>query len=393
MPRATIDKKAARERLLALLRVPGVSRQEAAVSHAVEEMLLACGVKKAWIRRDAVHRRFGGQVGNLIVRIPGLGKGRTAPRRFFSAHLDTVPVCAGAEPVVRGSTIRPRGKTGLGADDRAGVAAVVSALAEAMSRSNDRPPLTLVFTVCEEVGLLGARYLDAKVLRECSMGFNVDGGNPVEPTVAAPSGFTLDIEITGIASHAGGRPERGASAATVFALAIAELHAGGWLGKIVKGKQEGRMNFGVVEGGNATNVVMPQMTVRGEARSHSEAFLKRIIGTAEKAFRRAAKKVKNDQGRRAKVRFQASRTYTCFKLAASSPVMKAYRDALVRLGLEPAARDLGFGAVDANYFCAKGLPTVTFGAGGRDAHCVGERCHLPDYYLTVAILTELMTAH
>jgi tripeptide aminopeptidase len=270
------------------------------------------------------------------------------------------------------------------------VAAVLSAFAESRARTADRPPITLVFTVSEERGLWGAHYLDRKVLRECAMGFNVDGGSPRETTVGAPSGSLLELEITGIPSHAGGAPEKGASAATVFGLAIAELEKGGWLGKVVKGKQEGRLNFGVVRGGNATNVVMPKMTVKGEARAHSEAFLKRIVAAAERAFQRAAKKVKNSDRRSAKVRFKSIHNYTCFKLPVRSTVMKEYQRACGKFGLVELKHAIGFGAVDANYFCGNGLPTVTFGAGGRDAHCVGERCYLPDFYLAVGVLTELM---
>jgi tripeptide aminopeptidase len=391
MPSLQIDKKSALDRLLRLLKVPGVSLHEAAVSQTVEKMLLGLGVRKAWIKRDHAHRHFDGRTGNLIARLPGSGQLRRAGRRFFSAHLDTVPVCAGAQALLQGSYIRPKGKTGLGADDRAGVAAVISGLAEAKARTNNIPPLTLAFTVSEELGLFGAQYMDRKVLADCAMGFNVDGGSPAHATVGAPSGFLLDIEITGIPSHAGGAPQRGASAATVFALATTELAKGGWLGKIVKGRQEGRMNFGMVQGGNATNVVMPSMTINGEARAHSEALLNRIITTAEKAFHRAARKVKNDQTRTAKVRFKATRNYTRFKLPLRSAVMKEYQRACKKTGAAKLTESIGFGAVDANYFCAKGLPTVTFGAGGRDAHCVGERCYLPDYYLSVAVLTELMT--
>jgi tripeptide aminopeptidase len=304
--------------------------------------------------------------------------------------VDTVPTCAGAEPVIRGRYIRPKGKTGLGADDRAGVAGLLSGLAEVLAGGGDRPPITIAFLVCEELGLWGSRHIGPGVLRECAMGFNVDGGKPFEPTVGAPSGVLLDVEIDGIASHAGGRPERGASAATVFALAVAELAKGGWLGKVMKGRQEGRMNFGVVEGGSARNVVMPKMIVTGEARSYSEAFLQRIVVRADRTFARAARRVKNELGQTARARLRALRNYRWFKLAAGSAVMREYHRALEAVGAEPVAGALGFGAVDANNFCARGLPTVTFGAGGRDAHCVGESCYLPHYYQAVALLAELM---
>src|SRR5205807_6608821 len=101
------------------------------------------------------------QTGNLIVTLPGTTDG---PRRLFSTHLDTVPLCAGAKPVRRGDRIVPAGQTALGGDNRTGVACLVTLLATLLRNNLPHPPLTFLFTVREESGLWGARYVDKRDL-------------------------------------------------------------------------------------------------------------------------------------------------------------------------------------------------------------------------------------
>jgi hypothetical protein len=101
------------------------------------------------------------QTGNLIVTLPGT---RPGPRLLFSTHLDTVPLAAGAVPVRAGKRITPRGRTALGGDNRTGCACLVTLAATLLQQQLPHPPITLLFTVREESGLFGARYLDPKDL-------------------------------------------------------------------------------------------------------------------------------------------------------------------------------------------------------------------------------------
>ncbi|MFG0332909.1 MAG: peptidase M20, partial [Maioricimonas sp. JB049] len=114
------------ERVTELIAIPGPSGREAAVAARVAELLKQAGVRDAAIRHDSAARRAGtgGEVGNLIVKLPGTNRG---PRRLMMAHLDTVPLCEGAVPVRRGDWIHARSSdTALGGDNRAGVAVVLN---------------------------------------------------------------------------------------------------------------------------------------------------------------------------------------------------------------------------------------------------------------------------
>ncbi len=148
-----IDAKAALDRFIAITQIPGKSGQEAAVAAAIAGLIRAAGVDESQIRFDDAHSRtkLAGDCGNLIVTLPGSGRG---PRTMLSAHMDTVPICVGSQPVVDGDEVRSSVATGLGADDRAGCGAILSALLERIARGDQNfPPAVISFLIQEEIGL------------------------------------------------------------------------------------------------------------------------------------------------------------------------------------------------------------------------------------------------
>ncbi len=74
--------------------------------------------------------------------------------------MDTVPLCVGCQPVREGDWIRPKSKENAPRrrQNRAGCAVVLTSILEAISQKLDYPPLTLLFTVQEEIGLRGASF-------------------------------------------------------------------------------------------------------------------------------------------------------------------------------------------------------------------------------------------
>src|SRR5262249_47676124 len=155
----------------------------------------------------------------LIVNLRGTQPG---PRLLFMTHLDTVPLCAGAKPIKKGNRIVSAGETALGGDNRTGVACLVTLVATLLQHRLSHPPMTLLFTVREESGLWGARYVDAADLGNPVYGFNVDGSSPRELTVGATGAERWEAEIIGQAAHAGVHPEKGVSATVVASLALAD---------------------------------------------------------------------------------------------------------------------------------------------------------------------------
>src|SRR5207247_1315977 len=149
--------------------------------------------------------------------------------------MDTVPLCAGAKPRQQGRRIVNTAKTALGGDNRTGCGVLVTLAAELAREKLDHPPITLLFCVREESGLWGARFVKTDDLGNPVMAFNYDGGSASNVVVGAVGADRWEVEIFGRASHAGVAPERGISSTMILGLALAELKAGGWFGKVVKG--------------------------------------------------------------------------------------------------------------------------------------------------------------
>ncbi len=327
-----------------LMAVPGKSCEESGIAQAVVQELKEAGVEDSAIAFDTANRRtpMRGEVGNLIVKLPGNSK---KPRIMLSAHLDTVPICVGCQPKRYGQTIRSaNAATGLGADDRAGVAAVLIAAIEVLEKAeldvSSRVPLTLCFFVQEEIGLQGSRNLTVSKLGNPQLAFNFDGGDPCKMTIGATGGERLRIVLHGLAAHAGLAPEAGASAINAAGLAIAALHKDGWLGAVRKRGRTGTSNLGVIHGGVATNVVADRVEIAAEARSHDSEFRQEIASAIEQAFVRAASKVCSSSGVAVNAQVERRVDYDSFRLEPTSPPVQLADQAIRKLGKSTSVRSL-----------------------------------------------------
>ncbi len=391
LPPPECDDRGAVDLLLALLSVPGKSRDEVAIQETILAILHEAGISADSCTIDTAHKKApgGGETGNLIVKLPGTMRG---PRRLLMAHVDTVPICVGAQPYIDGEYIRSsNSRSGLGGDDRGGVAVVLTAIREILRQKLPHPPLTLLFPVQEEIGLCGVRYLTTSKLGKPALAFNWDGNAASMLCIGATGDDAITIEIDGIASHAGVHPELGVSAAAIAGVAIADLVQNGWHGLIRKGRNSGTSNIGVIHGGEATNVVMPKLTLRAEARSHNPKFRQQIVNAFKKAFVSAAKTIVSADGQRGQIRFHSELKYEAFRLPAEAPVVQAADTTLRALGVEPQLT-IGNGGLDANWMVAHGIPTVTLGCGQRAIHTVNEHLHLPSFLQACRIAISLASA-
>jgi tripeptide aminopeptidase len=373
-----------------LIAIPGGSGDELKVADWIRKELMSAGVPESAFASDTAHKKSpaGGNTGNLIVKLPGTIKG---PRRLLMAHMDTVPLAVGAVPVRDGDWIRPKSAaTALGGDNRAGCAVVLTAVLELLAQKLDHPPLTLLFTVQEETGLRGARYINAAKLGKPALCFNWDGRDPNLLVNGAVGASHLAIRIEGIASHAGAHPEDGVNAAVVASLAMANLQNSGWHGLVRKGKQRGSSNLGIIHGGDATNVVMSMLSIHAEARSHDVAFRSQIVAAWRKAFESVTASLKNAAGQTAKLTFDEDVRYEPFRISETDPCVLAAKAATAGAGLTPVVQVCD-GGLDANWMAAHGFPAVTLGCGQNDIHTVKERLFIPDYLTACRVGLALAT--
>ncbi|MDG2407649.1 MAG: M20/M25/M40 family metallo-hydrolase [Pirellulales bacterium] len=381
----------ATELVLALMEIPGASGGEQQVADYIRRRLRRAGGNLKLLESDQAHQRtrLKGQIGNLVFRVKGNAR---SPRRMLVAHMDTVPICLNAQPLLKGNRIAskdPRG--GLGADDRAGVAVLLNTALEILEKKLPSPPLTFLWSVQEEVGLQGVRHAALRMLHKPQLAFNFDGGSPEKLTIGATGGYRMQIKITGLASHAGGAPEKGVSAIAIAGLAIADLQQRGWHGQIIKGRQRGTSNIGFIHGGTATNVVADSVELKVEARSYSGSFRNKIVDQIKASFLRAAKEVVSEHGDTGSVAFTGQTDYESFRLLQSEPCVKVAKSAVRAVGGEPVPF-FSAGGLDANWLTARGIPTVTLGCGQLHQHTCREQLDLPWFHKACKIALYLATA-
>ena len=401
MPAApsAIDAAAATARLMRLLAVGGVTGREAAVGREVVAALGEAGVPAGAVRYDDAHTRIPEptETGNLIVTLPAAGTTAADPI-LFMAHLDTVPLAAGARPRLAGDrVVNAAANAALGGDNRTGCAVLVTLAAELVRQELPHPPITLFFTVREESGLYGAKHVAPADLGRPVAGFNFDGRSAADVIVGAIGADRWTADIFGRAAHAGVAPERGVSATLVLALALADARGGGWFGKVVKGGREGTSNVGSVGAadgrcaGDATNVVTDFVRVTGESRSHDPAFVREITAAFEAAFTKAAAEVTDHEGRGARVEFVSRSDYGAFRLPDDAAVVRRAAAAVRAIGREPNVRVVN-GGLDANWMVKHGIPTVTFGAGQNEIHTVNEYVDLTEFESACRLAVAVATA-
>jgi tripeptide aminopeptidase len=380
----------AQQLVLELMAIRAKSGEEGVVAGYIRNKLIAAGAAPEMIVGDNANKQtpLAGDSGNLILKLPGTVK---RPRRMLSAHMDTVPICVGSQPKVEGEFVRSANpNSGLGADDRAGVAAILTAALEILEHKLPHGPLTFCWFIQEEVGLYGARFVQKSLLGKPAMCFNWDGGAAEKLTIGATGGYRMTIDVEGLASHAGVCPEKGVSAIAIASLAIADLTRGGWHGLIAKGKHRGTTNVGYIQGGEATNVITDRVTLKAEARSHDPKFRGQIVAEIERAFKKAVKEIKSSEGKRGSVRFDGRLDYEAFHIDPHHPCVELAEAAAKAVGRQPV-RVVSNGGLDANWLNAHGIPTVTLGCGQMNVHTTSEMLDLAAYRDACRIALRLAT--
>jgi len=357
-----VDEQRLLTTFLDLLRIDSPSGQEDAVMRELAGRLAALGVPS---ERDAT--------GNLIGRRPG-----AKPALILCAHVDHVAPCAGITPVVEGSSIHSDGRTILGGDDTSGVAIILELLTLLKERpARQTPPaLEIIFTVGEEVGLLGSKGLDVRAL-QARQAIILDQGGPIGAIcVQGPSQNKLNVAAHGRKSHAGAAPELGINAIRVAAEAIAAMP----LGRI---DPETTANVGVIHGGEATNIVPDRVEMKMEARSLSDDKLARQTRAMVDALEGAASR------HGARLDLEVSLMYSAFKIPDDAPIVQQLSAATRAFNLEPLLVSTGGGS-DSNILNARGVQSVAFSTGMDKVHTSEECIDLNDMSLCADILAHLL---
>ena len=357
-----INKERILTEFIDLCKISSFSRNERAVADYLLPELRSLGFA---VQEDNTGSVIGGNCGNLIAR--KLGNCPNAPIVMFSAHMDTVGPCDNVRPLVaEDGYIYSTGDTVLGGDDKAGIVAIMEALRYLVENDLPHGDLEIIFSVCEEQGITGAKHVDLSELK-FDYGYVLDaGGTPAQIITCAPAQDTFTVKVHGKAAHAGARPEDGVNAILVAANAISSMR----LGRI---DHETTANVGIIQGGTATNTIADLVEMRCEARSRDVAKLDVQVRHMLDIFECEAAKLG------ATIEVDYHREYLNWHHDKNAAVMTLAIAAAENAALTVSFRD-GGGGSDANIYNAAGRDTIVIGVGMSQVHATNERILISDIY-------------
>ncbi|MGM0472062.1 MAG: M20/M25/M40 family metallo-hydrolase [Bacillota bacterium] len=369
-----LEQKKIVDRFMELVQTDSESRFERQLANDLKQKLEELGLE---VVEDDTGARIGSYTGNLIAKLPGSNPNR--PTICLVAHMDTVVPGKNVKPLIKDGVIFSQGQTVLGADDKAGITIILTLLENLIEGDLEYGDIEVVFTVCEEKGLLGAKNLDFDQL-EAEMGLVFDTGGEIGSIVTSgPAQDKIRALVRGKRAHAGKEPQKGINAIKVASVALSNMN----LGRI---DEETTANIGVINGGQATNIVPDRVELKGEARSRDEAKLDRQLEHMIDILEKSAQQFG------AEIDIESNRLFSSFDLDEDRPIVKAAIAAATKLDLESKLITTGGGS-DTNIFNDRGIPTINVAIGVEDNHtpkesiAVSSLVRAIDYAL--AIIAEL----
>ena len=373
-----------RERLaltfIRLCETDSPSRREAGMAALLTKIFYDLGLDAPFEDNSAA--QTGSECGNLFFRIKG---SLDREPLFFNCHLDTVEPGVGIKVVRRNDQFTSLGNTVLGSDDKAGIAALIEALQVIRENNLAHIPMEYVFTTCEEIGLLGAKALNPEHIR-AKIGYSLDTSGSGKVIIGAPAANRLTITIQGLAAHAGLHPERGINAITLAGQALSRVP----FGRI---DVDSTINFGIIRGGTASNIVPDHVEIEAEVRSHSLKKLARLTREIKQVFQKTIQErcdlCGTIQGL-PKLHFTVEPDFPVMRLSTTDTVIRLIDEAAAAINLNLSYEVAGGGS-DANIFNGYGLQTAIVATGMTHVHSTDEQVGLRDMVDLTRLILALVT--
>lgn len=336
-----------------MAKINSLSKNEADIAKYLINKLEELGLD---VTIDDSAGKTGCNVGNVIGCLKG--NKENVPAILFAAHMDTVGPAEKIEPTIINDVIKSSGSTILGADDKSGIEGILEAIRHIKEENIPHGDIEVIFTVGEEIGLLGSSALNYDVIK-AKLGFVLDStGNPGTIINQGPAQDKILAIIHGKSAHAGISPEEGINAIQVAARAIDRMN-------LLRIDSETTANIGIIKGGSATNIVCDRVVLEGEARSLDNKKLeeqtKHIVETLHKASEEFGTNVDIEQ----------ERVYSAFYISDEKRTVQLAKKAVEDLGLEANVIASGGGS-DTNNFNAAGIESINLGTGMSKVHTTEE---------------------
>ncbi|SDU37230.1 M20/M25/M40 family metallo-hydrolase [Desulfobacula phenolica] len=365
------------QRFKSLVEIDSLSRQERNVALELEKILIRMG---ATVCYDTAKEAVKGDCSNLVARFKGTVD---AAPVFLSGHMDTVGPGKGIKVLFENGIFKSDGTTILGSDDKSALAIILEVMDVIIENKMDYPPVEIVFTVCEEIGLLGAKNFDYSLI-ESKFGYILDSTDTEGIVTKAPAANRITLKVYGRAAHAGAAPENGINAIAVASKAISKLK----LGRI---DEETTCNLGTIKGGVATNIVPEFVKICGEVRSHDVEKLKNVTDWIVDAFYVAAEEFDGNSDL-PRIEAVVENDFPLTNISEDHKVVKLARKAANNIGIPMESKTIGGGA-DANIFFSRGIAAGVLGTGMTDVHTLNESIDIKDMENSARLVLEILKVH
>ena len=289
----------------------------------------------------------------------------------------TMPDLAGR---VGHDIVSASGDTLLGADDKAGVAAIMAAVAHLAAHPElPRPTLRIVFNPDEEIAM-GMALIDIQKFGvRCA--YTIDGSTLGELQDESFTAVEVRIRITGVGAHTGRAKGTLVNAVKLAARIVAELPADGLSPETTAGR-EGFIHAASVKG--EMDGVELRFTVRDFEEDLLDAHVELLRGITERVMTSAPE---------AGHEFQVIRQYRNMRdyIAADPDVVAVAEEAITAEGIELRRTPIR-GGTDGSRLSEMGLPTPNIFDGAHDYHSVREWVSLQDMASCAAVIVRLAEA-
>lgn len=347
--------------------------------------------------------------GNVYATVPATTK-KTVPSICFCSHMDTAPDFSGTgvKPQIvknyQGGNIRligdanqvikvsehpelknqighdivtTDGTTLLGADDKAGIAEIMTAAQYLLAHPEiPHGPVKILFTTDEEIGR-GADKVDIKKL-DAAFGYTLDGSTIGEIENETFSADGVTITITGVAMHPGTAKDRMENAIKIAAGIVARLPQ-----DQAPETTEGKQGFihpvgisGAMEGATVSFIIRD---FEEQGLTDKEELLKTITQDVMAAYPGSS------------FTFTVKQQYRNMKIVLDRhpEVMDNLIEATKRVGLTPKIHSIR-GGTDGSRLSFMGLPCPNIFTGGHAYHSPLEWVSVEDMETSVKTIVELV---
>jgi tripeptide aminopeptidase len=345
--------------------------------------------------------------GYVMATLPATVDGDT-PTIGLIAHVDTSPdeSGTGVEPIVHrgydgavlelphnGAVLDPAvlkelagkdghdivtssGDTLLGADDKAGVAEIMTAVAHLAAHPElPRPTLRIAFTPDEEIGH-GATLFDVERFG-AACAYTLDGSTIGELQDETFTGSEVIITIRGVETHPGFATDKMVNASRLAGQVLTALPA-----ELTPEATSGRQGFIHVVDVNAT---VGKAVIRTIVRDFDDDLLERHIAL----LRRTAEEVVATDPR-ARLEIEVEHQYPNMRsyIEEFPAVVEAAEEAISGEGIEPVRTPIR-GGTDGSRLSQMGLPTPNIFTGGHEYHSVREWASVQEMAAAAATVVRL----